>query len=114
MTYVIGTVAVAAVIFGITEALKEFGITGKASRLVVFVLGVIFVGLAAANEAALIPPDTMQYVNLAVGCCRIPTPVRAAVISPPPTPADVRQEHLQERPRARQRHVAVCARRLAK
>jgi hypothetical protein len=66
MTYMIGTVAVAAVIFGITEALKEFGITGKASRLVVFVLGVIFVGLAAANEAALIPADTMQYINLVV------------------------------------------------
>ncbi len=66
MTYVIGTVAVAALIFGITEALKEAGVTGKASRLVVFVCGVIFVGLSAANEASLIPPDIMQYINLAV------------------------------------------------
>lgn len=66
MTYALGTVAVAALIFGITEALKEFGVTGKASRAVVFVLGVIFVGLAAANEAALISPDIMKYVNLAV------------------------------------------------
>ena len=66
MTYALGTVAVAALIFGITEALKEFGINGKASRIAVFVLGVIFVGLAAANEAALIPADIMQYINLAV------------------------------------------------
>ena len=66
MTYALGTVAVAALIFGITEALKEFGLTGKASRVVVFVLGVLFVGLAAANEASLLPADAMKYINLAV------------------------------------------------
>lgn len=66
MNYAIGTIAIGALILGITEALKEFGIAGKSSRIVVFVLGVGFVGIASANESNLIPADIMQYVNLAV------------------------------------------------
>jgi hypothetical protein len=66
MNYALGTVAVAALIFGITEALKEFGVSGKASRVVVFILGVIFVGLAAANQEGVIADEYMKYINLAV------------------------------------------------
>jgi hypothetical protein len=66
MNFAIGGVAVAALILGITEALKEAGVKGKASRLVVFILGTLFVAIAAANEKALIDPDIMQWVNLGV------------------------------------------------
>lgn len=66
MNFAIGGVAVAALILGITEAMKEFGVTGKASRIVVFFLGVIFVAIAAANQESLIDPKIMQWINLGV------------------------------------------------
>ena len=66
MDYAIGGVAVAALIFGITEAAKEFGISGKASRVMVFVLGVLFVAIAQANIQGLLPDQTMQLINLIV------------------------------------------------
>ena len=66
MQYAIGSVAVAALIFGIVEALKEFGLQGKACRAAVFLLGVTFVALAQANEQQLIPENIMIWVNLGV------------------------------------------------
>jgi hypothetical protein len=64
--YLIASVSVAALIFGITEALKEAGVKGKASRGVVFGLGVLFVGISAANEQGLIAEQAMQWINLGV------------------------------------------------
>ena len=66
MEFIIGGVGVAALIFGIVEAAKEFGVNGKASRVLVLVLGIFFVGLAQANAQGLIPENTMQWVNLVV------------------------------------------------
>ena len=66
MNFAIGGVAVAALILGITEAMKEFGLAGKASRIVVFFLGVFFVAIAAANQESLIDPQIMQWINLAI------------------------------------------------
>lgn len=66
MEYYIGAVPVALLIFGITEALKEFGVKGKASRVSVFCLGLVFVGIAAANQEKLIDPQVMKWINLAV------------------------------------------------
>jgi uncharacterized membrane protein (Fun14 family) len=66
MQFALGSVGVAALIFGIVEAAKEFGLQGKASRVLVLVLGVFFVGLAQANAQGLLSDDVMQWVNLVV------------------------------------------------
>jgi len=66
MQFALGGVGVAALIFGIVEAAKEFGLQGKASRVLVLVLGVFFVGLAQANAQGLLDEQVMQWVNLGV------------------------------------------------
>ena len=66
MEFALGSVGVAALIFGIVEAAKEFGLAGKASRVLVLVLGVFFVGLAQANVQGLLSEPAMQWVNLIV------------------------------------------------
>jgi hypothetical protein len=66
MEFALGSVGVAALIFGIVEAAKEFGLAGKASRVLVLVLGVFFVGLAQANAQELLSETAMQWVNLVV------------------------------------------------
>ena len=66
MDFAIGGVAVAALIFGIVEAAKEFGIKGKGSRALAAGLGVFFVGLAQAMAQGLIPPEAMIWVELVV------------------------------------------------
>ena len=64
MDFTIGGVSVALLIFGIVEAAKEFGLQGKASRVMVLVLGGGFIALAQANAQELIDPDVMQWINL--------------------------------------------------
>lgn len=64
MDFVIGGVGVAALIFGITEALKEFGVSGKASRAVVLILGFLFVGVSAAMSQGLIPAEFIPLIEL--------------------------------------------------
>ena len=66
MDYYIGSVAVAALIFGIVEAAKEFGLAGKACRVLVLVLGVLFVAIAAAEQEGLISEQVMTWVKLVV------------------------------------------------
>ena len=66
MDFAISGIGVAALIFGIVEALKEFGVTGKASRVAVFVLGVLFVALAQAQAQGLLSEQAMRWVELAV------------------------------------------------
>lgn len=66
MDFTIGGVSVALLIFGIVEAAKEFGLAGKASRVLVLLLGIGFVALAQANAQGLLSEDTMEWINLVV------------------------------------------------
>ena len=66
MEFTIGGVTVALLIFGIVEAAKEFGLQGKASRVLVLLLGVAFVGLSQAESQGLFSENVMQWINLVV------------------------------------------------
>ena len=66
MEFAIGGIAVAALIIGIVEALKEFGVEGKASKAAAIFLGVFFVGLAHGISEALIPAEYVPYIVWAV------------------------------------------------
>ena len=50
MEYALGSVAIAALVFGLVEAAKEFGVQGKWSRLLALILGGLFVGLHSLHE----------------------------------------------------------------
>lgn len=62
MDFAIGGIAVAALIVGIVEAAKEFGVEGKASRALALGLGFIFVGLAYGINEALIPDVAVPFI----------------------------------------------------
>ena len=62
----IGGVGVLALIFGVVEALKRFGITGKGSQAVAAGLGLVFFGVASAIEAGAIPMEAVPYIIIAV------------------------------------------------
>ena len=66
MDFAIGGISVAALIFGIVEAAKQFGVNGKGSQVLALGLGVFFVGLAEAISQGLIPADYVVYVELVV------------------------------------------------
>jgi hypothetical protein len=66
MDYTIGYVVIAALIVGIVQAAKEFGIQGKASRVLVLVLGVFFAGLAEVVSRGLISAEYVVWVELFV------------------------------------------------
>jgi hypothetical protein len=66
MDFVVGGIKVAALIFGIVEAAKEFGVSGKGSQVLALGLGVFFVGLAQALTQGLIPPEIVTWVELGV------------------------------------------------
>lgn len=63
MDYAIGGITIALLIVGIVEAAKEFGIEGKASRALVLVLGVVFVGLSEGIGKGLIPAEYVVWVE---------------------------------------------------
>ena len=66
MDFSIGAISIAALIFGIVEAAKEFGLSGKACRFTVLALGTIFVGLSYAIQQALIPEPWLVWIELIV------------------------------------------------
>ena len=66
MDFAIAGISVAALILGIVEAAKEFGVQGNASRALALGLGVFFVGLAQAISEGLIPAEALPYVELVV------------------------------------------------
>ena len=66
MDFAIGGVAVAALIVGLVEFAKKFGVEDKASSALAFVLGVFLTGLAYGIEAGLIPAEYVPYVVWAV------------------------------------------------
>ena len=66
MDFAIGGISIAALIFGIVEAAKQFGVNGKGSQALALGLGVFFVGLAEAISQGLVPADYVVYVELVV------------------------------------------------
>ena len=62
----IAGVSVAALVFGIVEAAKEFGVTGKGSRIMVLVLGCLFVGYGYASGQGIIPEAAKVWIDLVV------------------------------------------------
>lgn len=66
MDFAIGGIGVAVLILGIVEAAKEFGISGKGSRLLALALGVFFVGLAQAIGLNLIAEHILPWIELVV------------------------------------------------
>ena len=64
--FAIAGVSVAILIFGIVEAAKEFGVSGKWSRALALGLGVFFVGLTQAISAEMIPVILVPWVELVV------------------------------------------------
>ena len=66
MDFAIAGIGVAALIFGIVEAAKEFGVSGNGNRALALGLGVFFVGLAQVIEQGLIPPEVVVWVELGV------------------------------------------------
>ena len=66
MDYAIGGIAVAALILGVVEAFKSFGVDGRWSQLLALGLGVLFVGLAYGMDQMLIPEAVHPYIVGAV------------------------------------------------
>jgi len=66
MNSAIGGIEVIALIFGIVEAAKEFGIKGKGSRLLALLLGFTFVGVSQAIAREMIPVNVIPYIELVV------------------------------------------------
>ena len=66
MNFAIGGIGIAALIFGIVEAAKGFGINGKGSQLLAMVLGFVFVGVSQAIAGGMIPANIVPYIELVV------------------------------------------------
>lgn len=62
----IGGVLVMALVLGIVEALKSFGVEGRASQGAALGLAWVFVALAKAIEQGLIPEPYLTWVTIAV------------------------------------------------
>ena len=66
MEFTIGSVGIVALIFGIVEAAKAFGITGKGSQILALVLGFVLVGTSQAITGGIIPSAIVPYIELVV------------------------------------------------
>jgi len=66
MDFAIGGVAVVALVVGIVEAAKRFGLKGKACEAVALALGMVFVALAYGMAEGLIPAVATPYITWAV------------------------------------------------
>ena len=66
MDFAIGGITVIALIFGIVEVAKSFGVTGRASQVLALVLGFVLVGVSQAISGELIPANVVPWVELVV------------------------------------------------
>ena len=66
MNFSIDIILVAAVIAGVVEAAKQFGVTGKGSQILACFLGFFFYGLSFAMDQALIPEAAHIWIKLVV------------------------------------------------
>ena len=62
----IGGVALLALIPGIVECLKQFGVSGKGNIVVALVSGALLFGAAGAIERGLMPSNVIPWVELGV------------------------------------------------
>lgn len=66
MDFLIGGIGVAALIFGIVEAAKAFGVRGKGCQILALGLGFLFVGLSHGISQELIPAPWVPYLEWGV------------------------------------------------
>lgn len=66
MEFAIGGIAVAALVVGIVEAAKEFGVGGKKSRALALGTGVVLVGVSQAIARGLVPAEAVVWVELVI------------------------------------------------
>ena len=66
MDFSFDIVWVAALIVGIVEAAKEFGVKGQGSRILACFLGFFFYGLSFAMDQALVPEVAHIWIKLVV------------------------------------------------
>ena len=66
MDFAIGGIGIAALIFGVVEAAKGFGISGKGSQVLALMLGFTFVGLTQAITNGIISTNLVPYIELVV------------------------------------------------
>lgn len=66
MEFAVGGISVALLIVGVVEAIKEFGVNGKWSKLAALLLGVFFYGLAQGIDQGLIPTVAVPYIEWGV------------------------------------------------
>jgi len=59
----IGGIEVIALVFGVVEAVKEFGVSGKGLRVVALVTGGLLVGIAQGISGGLIPTGWVSYIE---------------------------------------------------
>ena len=66
MDFSLDIILVAALIAGIVEAAKEFGVNGKGSRILALFLGFFFYGLSFSMDQALVPEALHVWIKLVV------------------------------------------------
>lgn len=66
MDFAIGGIVIAALIVGIVEAAKEFGLSGNGPRWLALGLGLVFTSLAYGIDSGLIPEVAHPYIVWAV------------------------------------------------
>lgn len=66
MDFAIGGIRLALLIIGIVEAAKEFGLAGKASRVLALCLGIVLSGTAWGLQSGLIPAAAEPYITWVV------------------------------------------------
>ena len=63
MDYTIGGIAAAALIIGLVEFAKKFGLQGRACTALAFGLGVLFAAIGYGIQQQLIPPGAVPYLT---------------------------------------------------
>lgn len=66
MNFAINGVAIGALVFGVVEAAKKFGVEGDASQALALALGFVFVGIWQALETGMLPAGAEPWINLFV------------------------------------------------
>ena len=64
--FAIGGISLVFLIVGVVETAKRWGISGKGSEVLAFVVAFLFVGLAQAISMKLIPAVALPWIVLAV------------------------------------------------
>lgn len=66
MDFELAGVSFVAIVLGIVEAAKEFGVKGRWSLALAMIVGLLLFGLGGAIEGALVPADCMPWIEATV------------------------------------------------